>query len=189
MSKLWQKHRKGRITGSKMHSVFTLRESTSRTNIIKSILGMLPDVKTPSMKYGIEKEDTARRVECGCCGKGCLEIKCLAKYKDGLPGPILADDPQCSSEIDSDIWFLSHDKNYPVDDNFQLKKSHQYFTQVQGHMLITEVDYCDLYLWSKTRSITIRVDRDNDFIEMLCTKLTSEYLTHVVPKLMENSSL
>jgi hypothetical protein len=56
-------------------------------------------------------------------------------------------------------------------------------------MLITEVDYCDLYLWSKTRSITIRVDRDNDFIEMLCTKLTSEYLTHVVPKLMENSSL
>ena len=185
MSKLWQKHRKGRITGSKMHSVFTLRESTSRTNIIKSILGMLPDVKTPSMKYGIEKEDTARRVECGCCGNGCLEIKCLAKYKDGLPGPILADDPQCSSEIDSDIWFLSHDKNYPVDDNFQLKKSHQYFTQVQGHMLITEVDYCDLYLWSKTRSITVRVDRDNDFIEKLCTKL----LTHVVPKLMENSSL
>jgi hypothetical protein len=225
MSKLWQKHRKGRITGSKMHSVFTLRESTSRTNIIKSILGMLPDVKTPSMKYGIEKEDTATRtyskfqnefhqnfkceptglilnakyphlgssldgrVECGCCGKGCLEIKCLAKYKDGLLGPILADDPQCSSEIDSGIWFLSHDKNYPVNDNFQLKKYHQYFTQVQGHMLITEVDYCDLYLWSKTRSITIRVDRDNDFIEMLCTKLTSEYLTHVVPKLMENSSL
>ena len=67
--------------------------------------------------------------------------------------------------------------------------SHQYFTQVQGHMLITEVDYCDLYLWSKTRSITVRVDRDNDFIEKLCTKLTSEYLTHVVPKLMENSSL
>jgi len=76
-----------------------------------------------------------------------------------------------------------------VDDNFQLEKSHQYFTQVQGHMLITEVDYCDLYLWSKTRSITVRVDRDSDFIEKLCTKLTSEYLTHVVPKLMENSSL
>ena len=49
-----------------------------------------------------------------------MDYQCLAKYKDGLPGPILADDPQCSSEIDSDIWFLSHDKNYPVDDNFQL---------------------------------------------------------------------
>ena len=56
MSKPWQKHRKGRITGSKMHSVFTLKESTSRTNIVKSILGMLPDFKTPSMKYGIDNE-------------------------------------------------------------------------------------------------------------------------------------
>ena len=125
------------------------------------------------------------RVECGCCGKGCLEIKCLAKYKDGLPGPILADDPQCSSEIDSDIWFLSHDKNYPVDDNFQLKNvSPVLYTSTRSY-----AHYCDLYLWSKTRSITVRVDRDNDFIEKLCTKLTSEYLTHVVPKLMENSSL
>ena len=30
---------------------------------------------------------------------------------------------------------------------------------------------------------------DSDFIEKLCIKLTSEYLTNVVPKLMENSSL
>ena len=58
-----------------------------------------------------------------------------------------------------------------MDDNFQLKKSHQYFTQVQGHMLITEVDYCDLYLWSKTRSITVRVERDSDFIEKLIDDL------------------
>ena len=217
--KLWKKHRKGRITGSKMHSVYPLRDKTSRENIVKSILGLSPDVKTPAMVYGISNEDSARKlytkyqsefhdnfhceltglilnenyphlgsspdgiIECLCCGKGCLEIKCLAKYKDGLPGPILPDDPQYHDHLSDGPFFTTEDSSYPVDENFELKKSHQYYTQVQGHMLITELDYCDLYLWSKSRSITVRVFRDDVFIHKLCEKLTKEYITHVVPKL------
>ena len=222
-SKLWKKHRKGRITGSKMHNVYTLRESTSRANIVKSILGLTPDIKTPSMMYGIKNEDNARAaytkyqkefhenftcelsglilnenhphlgsspdgiVECSCCGKGCLEIKCLAKYKDGLPGPFISDDPHFNQDeqpalTDKDISL------YPLDDDFQLKKTHQYYTQVQGHMLITDYSYCDLYLWSKSRSIATRVYRDDAFIYKLCEKLKKEYLTHVVPKLMAKTN-
>lgn len=148
-SKLWKKHRKGRITGSKMHNIFTLKESTSREHSVKSILGLTPDVKTPAMLYGINNEDIARAkysryqlefhddfrceitglmlnakyphlgsspngiVECSCCGKGCLEIKCLAKYSDGLPGPLLPDDAQ-----------LTNNEPYvPVEPIFSIKDS------------------------------------------------------------------
>lgn len=137
--KLWQKHRKGRITGSKMHSVFTLKDSTSRDNIVKSILGLSPDIKTPAMLYVLKMKKLQGKhifkyqnefhenfkceltgvilnecyphlgsspdgiVNCSCCGKGCLEIKCLAKYENGLPGPFLPDDPESCDEVHSPL--------------------------------------------------------------------------------------
>ena len=46
---IWKKHRVGRITGSKMHSLYTLRPQTSRGNVINDILGLKPEIKTKSV--------------------------------------------------------------------------------------------------------------------------------------------
>ena len=56
---MWHNHRTGRITSSKMHRVFTLRESTSRSCVIKELLEPR-SVKTPAMTYGLQKEPIAR---------------------------------------------------------------------------------------------------------------------------------
>ena len=202
---LWHNHRIGRITSSKMHRLFTLRPSTDRTCAVKEIIER-HHVKTPAMTYGLQKESIARvaytkysrmfhdgfvctesglildpelpylgaspdgLVECDCCGKGCLEIKCLKTYENGLP------DPGTVSDIPS---------NFPIDDEYQLKKTHPYYTQVQGHMLVCKVGYCDLYLWSKSNSTAVRVFRDDNFIQELLNKLHNEYKTHVLPAILD----
>ena len=120
-------------------------------------------------------------VTCDCCGKGCLEIKCLYKYENGLPGPLLPDNPKYKEGP-----FTTQDSTYPIDADFQVKKSHKFYTQVQGHMMICDVQYCDLYLWSKSRSVAIRVPRDQEFIDEMNKKLTHEYLTYVVPAMMSS---
>lgn len=110
-------------------------------------------------------------VQCPCCGKGCLEIKCLKTYEDGIPQP---DTVQAMSSND-----------YPIDDNFELKKTHRFYTQVQGHMIICDLDYYDFYLWSKTSSIGMRVFRDYEFIDKLLKKITLEYKEYILPAIIE----
>lgn len=173
-TEVWKKHRLGRITSSRMHRVFTLRESTDRSKVVQDIL-QPRSVTMPAMTYGIQNEPIARLayikysrifhdgfmcaesglvidqnlphlgaspdglVECECCGKGCLEIKCLKTYESGIP------DPDTSVNLDN---------NFPISSDFEVKRGHKFYTQVQGHMLICKVDYCDLYLWSRSKSLT-----------------------------------
>ena len=96
-------------------------------------------------------------IECDCCGKGCLEIKCLYKYEDGLPGPYFHGDDNYPPNFPKNGYMICKESEYPLDSEFTLKKSHKYFTQCQGHMMICDRSYCDLYLWSQKRSIAVRV--------------------------------
>ena len=47
--------------------------------------------------------------QCDCCGQGCLEIKCLPTYMNGIPDPL---GETCTS--------------FPISSDFQLKKTHKY---------------------------------------------------------------
>ena len=107
-------------------------------------------------------------VECDCCGKGCLEIKCLKTYEKGIPDP----------DREPHSYFL-------VNSDVDLKTTHKLYTQVQGHMLICNVNYCDAYFWSRQKRLAVRVFRDDEFLDCLKTKLTNEYRLHVLPALME----
>jgi len=64
-------------------------------------------------------------INCNCCGKGCLEIKCPYSLSQG-----------------NDIENL----DYLTDGN--LKNNHPYFYQVQTQMLICGVNYADFVIWS-----------------------------------------
>lgn len=206
-SQTWALYRKGRITSSIMHRIFTLREDTDRTAMLKEIIEPKP-FSTAATMYGIKKEPIARRaytryqsilhgstfkcsesglklnkkhphlgsspdgiVECVCCGKGCLEIKCLKTYESGLPDPRSDEGKK--------------DKSFPITESFVLKKNHKFYTQMQGHMLICDLNYCDLYLWSKSNSLTVRVERDNEYIEKLEKKLTSVFFCDIIPAIIK----
>ena len=69
-------------------------------------------------------------VSCSCCGVGCLEIKC----------------PYCDREKRIDSIVQKSSCVEKVNGNYILKENHQYFYQIQAQLLVTNCEYCDLFL-------------------------------------------
>jgi hypothetical protein len=70
-------------------------------------------------------------VECTCCGKGVLELKC----------------PFCLGDVSNDITclpYLSQDSEGVL----KLIEEHDYYYQVQLQMLCSETKYADFFVWS-----------------------------------------
>lgn len=67
---------------------------------------------------------------CTCCGKGMVEIKCPYKYRNNLQGS-------------------TADKHFCLDKSFKLKHSHPYYNQIQLHMFVCDVSYCDFVVWTR----------------------------------------
>jgi hypothetical protein len=70
-------------------------------------------------------------VECACCGKGVLEIKCPSSIISKIPNP--------------------ENVSYLVSKNGQvtLKENHKYFAQVQGQMAITKRRWCHFFVYTQ----------------------------------------
>ena len=82
-------------------------------------------------------------IDCTCCGKGLLEIKCPYKH--------------CSSTIlsapeDSQFCLKS------VDGEVSLKRTHSYFYQVQTQLYVCKADICDFCV------CLFHPDREDDFL-------------------------
>ncbi len=94
-------------------------------------------------------------INCSCCGKGVLEIKCPYKHKQ-------------SSVAEA----VLNDRSFFVDQNMELKRSHRYFSQVQLQMLVVQVDYCDLCVYTNVDFQIFRIRRDDGFCDNLIRKTT-----------------
>ena len=164
-SKPWHTHRTGRITSTTFHRACTVKADSAKIKLVKDIMHYdNVDLNCNAVLWGRENEDIARRqyieamqkkhthfevkkcglfvhenrphlgaspdgvTTCSCCGRGTLEIKCPYKYRDGLAG----------------CW---DDTQFCLDKSFKLKKSHQYYHQVQLHMAVCDVKYCDFFIF------------------------------------------
>ncbi|KAL2077859.1 hypothetical protein ACEWY4_027363 [Coilia grayii] len=110
-------------------------------------------------------------VECTCCGKGCIEIKCPAKYKDST---IL---DACSS----------NDSSFPLyqaNGRMHLKKSHPYYSQVQTQMFVTERMYCDFVVWTQKDCAILRIFKDTAFWEPRLQKAQEFFVEVCLPELV-----
>lgn len=74
-------------------------------------------------------------VICKCCGAGLLEIKCPYKHRDRHPHDI------------SDANYCLHEAAEPV----ELKKTHDYYFQIQGQMAVCRTNYCDFVCWTDSQ--------------------------------------
>ena len=74
------------------------------------------------------------KIECACCGKGVVEVKCPYTLKDKT---ILE---KCKTDTNFCLTM--------VGDKFTLKKTHQYYYQVQAQIFLCNVSYCDFVLYS-----------------------------------------
>ena len=90
-------------------------------------------------------------IVCDYHGKGFLEFNCPHKYRNGLEG-----------------W---QDKSFPLDESGQIKKDHMYYAQVQGQLLILNMNFCDFFIWTPllntnvANTLLVRVHRGADLIK------------------------
>ena len=103
-------------------------------------------------------------ISCSCCGDGVLEIKCPFKYRDGLEG-----------------W--KSDQGFCLDANYNLKCTHPYYSQVQLHMLMNNLQYCDLFIWLREDALLIKLCYDQSWADNSIDKMEAFFVKHILPEL------
>ena len=205
ISSLWYEHRKGRITASKAHRILVKKDSTPPNNLLCSIMGYSAiDISgKEQIKWGIDNEDRAREkyVEfkkgkhenfscrlsgflidekksflgasadgvstCKCCGPRILEIKCPWKYR----------------EFTALEAAKAGDQSFCLDAEGNLKKKHQYYTQMQMHVnKVKAGDFC--VFTKKDVYIVESIPYDQPFMENVIKKCDCFFNDHVLPEIL-----
>ena len=196
----WHVHRAGRITSTKFYHV-TTTGILSTNNLINIMEYNNITLNVPAVVWGQEMEDRARQgyallmaqthkdfnispsglvvrpsephlgsspggiITCACCCRGVLEVKCPYKYREGLKGS-------------------TEDNQFCLDQSHQLKPSHPYYHQIQLHMHVCDVGYCDLVVWTKKEFVVQRIMRDQDFLQKSLPRAQHVFVTCVLPELL-----
>ena len=193
-SVMWKKQRLGRITASNFHEVHAKVKAitASRGNIKPQTTPLLIKLSQPepsldhvdSVRWGKEKENKAREAffkeegpnhrspklnmcglralsnapflaatsdnifTCLCCDRACVEIKCPFSIR----GKSVEDGWE-------DVDFL-----HKVEGNIELKKTHKYFTQIQGQMKANSCSKAFFVVWTPVgKTLIQRIDFDECF--------------------------
>uniref|UniRef100_A0A1A8U2H1 Uncharacterized protein n=1 Tax=Nothobranchius furzeri TaxID=105023 RepID=A0A1A8U2H1_NOTFU len=65
-----------------------------------------------------------------------------------------------------------------------LKPSHPYYYQIQLHMFVCDVNYCDFVVWTKKEFIVQRVDKDHKLLRDTLPKAQEAFVSQVLPELL-----
>lgn len=186
----WFQHRKGRITGSVIHSVLTRSRrllagelDIDNTSLLKRLLYTATNPDIPALKYGREMEDEARdryirlMKEHGHTG---VKVENCGLFIDkdlvyiGASPDAMIECPCCGQgvlEIKCPFSVAHTDPTpenleYIEDDgegNPRLKRSHPYFTQVQAQMGVTQRSWCHFFVYTRHGHLLVQVPFDNIF--------------------------
>ena len=204
----WKDQRDGRITASVFHDVSTrmatleANASISMNSIIERVLGVkAPPENLPQLKYGREMEKHAITkflevfkeaghknvtlhecrvyvccshpyigaspdaiIECACCGLACVEIKCPMSVAHTTPA---AGNPR----------YLITD----CDGKLRLSKSHKYWTQVQGQLGVTNMEWCYFFVFSFKGHCLVQIAKDVDQWEIVLQRLAKFFCSYLAP--------
>ena len=109
-------------------------------------------------------------VQCSCCEKRVLEVKC----------PYSCRDRSFKDSIDDSNFCL----NSSSEGDFMLKSSHAYYYQVQMQMALCETNYCDFVVWSPTEMVILKVYRNSHFFDSAIDKAALFYKVGILPELL-----
>jgi hypothetical protein len=155
-------------------------------------------LNTPSIRHGVKNESTAKDNylkhrpgahlhECGLvvskdlpflgaspdavlCENdevGLVECKCPFSVRDKSI-KVACQDPK---------FFLTHN---PRTDVISLKEDHMYYAQIQGQLMITGANFCDLVVYTHEDLFVQRLTPDITYIEHLLSTLCEFYSTYAV---------
>ena len=114
---------------TKKHENFKLNDAGLYIDYEDPFLGASPD--------GI--------VQCSCCGKGMVEVKCPYCHKD-LP------------EDDTSTFCMVKQKG-----TWSLKRDHMYYYQVQLQLHVCDVTYADFVVWTENTTVVERLHENTVF--------------------------
>ena len=109
-------------------------------------------------------------IQCDCCGRGVLEIKC--PYSCRNTGFLLGSAKS------------SFCLNTTPEGNFVLDKTHAYHYQIQLQMKLSDVTYGDFVVWSESELAILKVTLDEDFITTAIDKATIFFKYGILPELL-----
>ena len=107
-------------------------------------------------------------INCTCCGKGVLELKCPYSIRDIDPAMIQR----------ADFYLI------PQDGDLRLNQKHNYYYQVQGQMMVCNITYCDFVTWMPKGMQIEQIRRDDSFCQMMREKLNNFFVKHILPHIL-----
>ena len=213
LSNLWHNERKLRISASIMKTVCHRKSDTNVKTFITNKLS-LKSINSTAIYYGRKNEDTAIECYIGQQKKRGIDVtvrKCGLFVNPAIPW--LAATPDSVVEIGEDMGCLevkcpftcakksmavvaAEQSSFCLQDNngiLQLKRSHQYFYQVQTQLFVTHLPWCDFVLWAPHENIHLeRIFYDQKFVETAVSKARAFYfdvfLPSVIPYLIISES-
>ena len=208
-SALWHSVRQYRLTGSYFGLIYRLRETTSPENLVLQIMGV-KRFTSESVKWGKNNEASALEMyeqHQNNTGHNGLYIApsgfvvCELYPFLGVSPDSVVHDPTSSNPFglaEVKCPYSARNLLLPVeagkvpnffcdviDSKLKLKRSHPYYSQVQGQMAITERPWCDFVVYTKKGIHVERIDFDPEFWnDKLLPKLKDFYDSCLAPNIV-----
>lgn len=194
-SLLWYNIRQPRITASKAKRCL-LKDTTSPTKAIATILQYNANVQTKAMKEGIEWESRIVEKYEQACGNNVSKsgfvisthYPFLGASPDGLihGGNGIIEVKKVSSKVtesyEETLCRLNIYKK--KEGELIINRNHQYFVQIQQQMYCTDTLYCHFIIFNGVWMHVDVINFDNAFWSNVLVKLEYFYFTHVFPEIV-----
>ena len=135
-----------------LHSNFQLSRSGLVIHVDYPFMGASPDVI----------------INCSCCGKGALEIKC----------PYSCRDKSFLSKSNESSFFLTNENG-----TLSLSVYHTYYFQVQAQMKFCSLSYSDFVVWREKELFVQRIYLDEPFISVALEMAAMFIKVGILPEL------
>lgn len=192
----WEEERKQRLTASRFKDVASRRKNPGV--LTKRLLySVVP--KSEAMEWGLShesvalaayEESTGNKVEkCGLFVD--LTRGYLAASPDGLVGEDRVLEVKCPFSVKhlTPEQAATSKKSFcsVLDSNgaLKLRRSHTYYAQVQGQLMVTQRSVCDFIIWTPEGIAIEEIPRDDGYINDMVAKLERFYLNNMLPELVD----
>ena len=206
-SKNWVEQRKGRITASIFHRVYTRVKSLKKDpqksgeKLIHEILKLKPVPSTYSMKHGLAMEPHAKRKFVSLMTRKHNKFKyfdsglhVMKEYPHIGASPDLIVECDCCgpSLVEIKCPFTSKDEKPSVkleyleefETELKLKTNSSYYFQIQGQMGVTKIGKCYFFVFSHHGFHLEMIYFDQEFWQDMILNLDWFWVNHVAPALL-----
>nr|XP_055056334.1 uncharacterized protein LOC129440816 isoform X2 [Misgurnus anguillicaudatus] len=186
----WHQLRRSRVTASRFREICHVRGLSSAESLAERIIRGTR--QTAEMRRGAEMESEVtveysklKNVNYSPCG---LIIHPDAPWLGASPDGVIFDPTECPQfglvEIKCpNVKNIFDCKYLQMDNGFlTLKKSHAYYYQVQGQLLVSGMQWCDFMVWAQDDYFVQRIYSDTSVHKVIREKVDYFYFYTYMPK-------